>query len=61
MTYICVIEAEVKLSFYFYNIRDDVRIEGMFKVLNFLAMGAVFGTNSISDVFKIVPRVDDKR
>ena len=34
---------EVKLSFYFYKIRDVFRTEGMLKA--FFGIGAVFGTN----------------
>ena len=55
-------EQEVKLSFYFYNIRDVFRIEGMREVFIFWGEWMLFleQTNT-SDVFKIVSRVDDKR
>ena len=33
--------------FIFYNIRDVIQIEGMFKVFNFWGMGVVFGTNQL--------------
>ena len=36
---------EVKLSFYFYNIRDVFRIEGMLKVFIAWGIDAVFGTS----------------
>ena len=50
VTFICVIEAKGQTQFYFYNIRDVFRIEGMF-----------LDQTDVSDVFKIVSRVDDKR
>ena len=52
---------EVKLSFYFYNIRDVFRIEGMLKVFVVLAWVLFLEQTNISEVFIIVSREDDQR